>query len=86
MGPPTTEERLLGRALAPWPLLLGVVASFLACCAAEALAVTPASVQQVAQGDYVHFGQIALTTPENAGDIANLGVIVGNEDASSGHQ
>ena len=28
-------------------------------------------------GDYVHFGQVALTTPDNAGDIANLGIIVG---------
>jgi quinoprotein relay system zinc metallohydrolase 2 len=33
----------------------------------------------VAEGDYVHFGQIALTTPENAGDIANLGIIAGND-------
>ena len=27
----------------------------------------------------MHFGQVALTTPENAGDIANLGVIVGRD-------
>jgi quinoprotein relay system zinc metallohydrolase 2 len=33
----------------------------------------------VAAGDYVHFGQVALTTRENAGDIANLGVIVGRD-------
>ena len=33
----------------------------------------------VADGDYVHFGQIALTNPGNAGDIANLGVIVGRD-------
>ena len=38
---------------------------------------TPLAVQQVADGDYVHFGQIALMTPDNAGDIANLGIIVG---------
>ena len=36
--------------------------------------------QMVADGDYAHFGQIALMTPDNAGDIANLGIIVG-EDA-----
>jgi quinoprotein relay system zinc metallohydrolase 2 len=40
---------------------------------------TPLAVQKVADGDYAHFGQIALTTPENAGDIANLGIIVGQD-------
>src|SRR6185437_6171735 len=35
------------------------------------------AIEQVAPGDYVHFGQIAMTTPQNAGDIANLGIIVG---------
>ncbi len=39
----------------------------------------PLTVQNVASGDYVHFGQIALTTPENEGDIANLGVIIGRD-------
>jgi quinoprotein relay system zinc metallohydrolase 2 len=42
-------------------------------------ATTPLAVQEVAAGDYVHFGQIALTTPDNAGDIANLGIIVGGD-------
>lgn len=46
---------------------------------ADAAASPPFSTQQVADGDYVHFGQVALTTPENAGDIANLGIIIGNE-------
>lgn len=32
----------------------------------------------VAPGAFVHFGQIALVTPQDAGDIANLGVIVGD--------
>ena len=36
-------------------------------------------MQKVADGDYVHFGQVALTTPDNAGDIANLGIIVGHD-------
>lgn len=40
---------------------------------------TPLAVQKVADGDYAHFGQIALTTPENAGDTANLGIIVGQD-------
>lgn len=39
----------------------------------------PLPLQSVAGGDYAHFGQISLTTPENAGDIANIGVIVGDE-------
>jgi quinoprotein relay system zinc metallohydrolase 2 len=39
----------------------------------------PLDVQNVAAGDYVHFGQIALTTPGNAGDIANLGIIAGRD-------
>ena len=34
---------------------------------------------EVAPGDYAHFGQVAMPTPENAGDIANLGVIVGRD-------
>jgi quinoprotein relay system zinc metallohydrolase 2 len=51
----------------------------LACCVAPAMGSAPISVQAVAEGDYVHFGQVALTTPENAGDIANLGIIVGND-------
>ena len=37
------------------------------------------AVVLVANGDYAHFGQIALTTPQNAGDIANLGIIVGRD-------
>jgi quinoprotein relay system zinc metallohydrolase 2 len=36
-------------------------------------------VQVVAAGDYAHFGQVALTDPENAGDIANIGIIVGRD-------
>jgi quinoprotein relay system zinc metallohydrolase 2 len=40
---------------------------------------TPLAIQSVAPGDYVHFGQVAMTTPDNAGDIANLGIIVGRD-------
>ena len=36
-------------------------------------------MQQIANGDYAHFGQVALATPDNAGDIANLGIIVGQD-------
>jgi len=58
------------------PLLRGLLVLF---CAAAPPTAAPFAVQQVAEGDYVHFGQIALTTPENAGDIANLGIIVGGD-------
>jgi quinoprotein relay system zinc metallohydrolase 2 len=36
-------------------------------------------ITKVADGDYAHFGQVALTTPDNAGDIANIGVIIGRD-------
>jgi quinoprotein relay system zinc metallohydrolase 2 len=36
-------------------------------------------ISPVAQGVYAHFGQVALTNPGNAGDIANLGIIVGRD-------
>lgn len=39
----------------------------------------PLAIQSVSDGNYVHFGKIALTTPANAGDIANLGVIIGRD-------
>jgi quinoprotein relay system zinc metallohydrolase 2 len=39
----------------------------------------PFMLEAVAPGDYAHFGQVALTTPANQGDIANLGVIVGDD-------
>jgi quinoprotein relay system zinc metallohydrolase 2 len=40
---------------------------------------TPLAVRQVADGDYVQFGQVALTSQANAGDIANLGIIIGRD-------
>ena len=54
--------------------------------AATAQADTPSPVQRVADGDYAHFGQVALTTPDNAGDIANLGIIVGRDAVASSTQ
>ena len=36
-------------------------------------------VVSIAPGTYVHYGQVALTDPENAGDIANLGFVVGRD-------
>ncbi len=37
------------------------------------------AITSVSDGDYVHFGEVALTTPDNAGDIANIGVIIGRD-------
>ncbi len=48
--------------------------------AAAATGQAPAfNIENIADGDYAHFGQVAVTTPENAGDIANLGIIVGRD-------
>jgi quinoprotein relay system zinc metallohydrolase 2 len=44
-----------------------------------ARAAPPLSLEKVADGDYVHFGMVALPTPDNEGDIANLGVIIGQD-------
>jgi quinoprotein relay system zinc metallohydrolase 2 len=37
------------------------------------------SIIKVGDGIYVHFGNVALTAPENAGDIANLGFVIGHD-------
>ena len=55
----------LGAAWLTWP-------------AADA-ATAPLSLERIADGAYTHFGQISLTSPQNAGDIANLGVIIGSD-------
>jgi len=44
---------------------------------AGAQATDSLALQQLAEGDYVHLGLIEPVTPDNAGDIANLGIIVG---------
>jgi quinoprotein relay system zinc metallohydrolase 2 len=36
-------------------------------------------IHQIADGDYAHFGQVAMTRVENAGDIANIGIVVGRD-------
>lgn len=37
------------------------------------------SLSEVASGVYVHFGQTALMTAQNEGDIANVGIIIGQD-------
>jgi quinoprotein relay system zinc metallohydrolase 2 len=39
----------------------------------------PLAVTSIANGAYAHFGAIALATAENAGDMANLGIVVGRD-------
>jgi quinoprotein relay system zinc metallohydrolase 2 len=54
-------------------------AAILGIWAGAARAQTPLEVQETAPGVFVHIGDIALMTRENAGAIANLGFIVGSE-------
>lgn len=45
---------------------------------AHAASAEPLEVREASPGDYMHFGEVALTTPDNAGDIANLGIVIGD--------
>ena len=64
------------------PLTLVVVLAFLlaglASPCAHAASVEPLEMQEASPGDYLHFGEVALTTPANAGDIANPSIVIGN--------
>ena len=51
----------------------------LALCGGAAEAVEPLAASEIAPGVYAHFGAVSLTTLENRGDIANLGIVVGAE-------
>jgi quinoprotein relay system zinc metallohydrolase 2 len=42
-------------------------------------AVSPLSVQEIAPGVFVHTGEIASMSEENAGDIANIGFVIGDK-------
>jgi quinoprotein relay system zinc metallohydrolase 2 len=59
--------------------LIAATAAWIVALRSVAVAVPDFAVQRIADGDYAHFGQIAMTTPENAGDIANTGIIVGRD-------
>jgi quinoprotein relay system zinc metallohydrolase 2 len=40
------------------------------------------TIQPIADGDYAHFGQVSMTTTDNEGDIANIGIVVGRDAAA----
>jgi quinoprotein relay system zinc metallohydrolase 2 len=54
-----------------------VVFVILIACATIARGETALSVRQIAPGNYAHRGHDDVATPENGGDIANVGFIVG---------
>lgn len=60
-------------------LLVGLVLTMTMWPAASAVPPPALTVQPVADGDYVRFGQVAMTSPGNKGDIANLGIIIGRD-------
>jgi quinoprotein relay system zinc metallohydrolase 2 len=47
-----------------------------------AAAQTPFALRQIADGDYAHFGQVALPAAENRGDTANIGIVAGRDAAA----
>ena len=68
--------------MAAWATELGEgVASDARCIAQADMAahVPPLEVTEVAPGVFVHTGQHAVPAPSNAGDLANLGFVVGAE-------
>jgi quinoprotein relay system zinc metallohydrolase 2 len=70
-----TSPGLLGRRLSIGLLLAG----FAGAAASQPTPPVGFPLTEVAEGDFVHFGQVAMTAPGNRGDIANLGVIVGRD-------
>lgn len=71
MTPEITRKQLLHGAVA---IALASATRGHAAPAKETLALT-----EIARGVYVHQGHHALNAPDNAGDIANAGFIVGND-------
>lgn len=60
-----------------------VIAALAACLARPARSASqPFALEGIADGAYAHFGQISLTSEGNAGDIANLGVIIGADSVA----
>lgn len=68
---------MLQRLMPPVSLLLALLAP-----AAPAMAAPVFQLTEIAPGVFAHQGEISLMTRENAGGIANLGAIVGEEAAA----
>ena len=76
-----------GRALpSTWitlPILRALLMALLLLGHDVANAATPPNnvfaIEKIADGDYVHFGLVAMPTPDNAGDTANIGIIIGRD-------
>ncbi|MDR3530503.1 MAG: quinoprotein relay system zinc metallohydrolase 2 [Rhodopila sp.] len=62
-----------------WLRSAALILSVAVLCAQAPPPATGFALVPVADGDYAHFGQVATTTPMNAGDIANIGVIIGHD-------
>ena len=60
-------------------LLIALMARDVATLQAQTTLKDDSFLITIADGDYAHFGQVALTNSTNGGDIANLGVIVGRQ-------
>jgi quinoprotein relay system zinc metallohydrolase 2 len=59
-------------------LRAAILGSSFAIVGAQAAA-TDFTLVPIAKGDYAHFGQVAVTTRTNGGDIANIGVVIGRD-------
>ena len=80
----TTGEIVKGMAVRRSPAMFAVAAWIFAVAGlvgsrSARAQTTPFTIHRIADGDFAHFGQVAITTAENAGDIANIGIVVGRD-------
>ncbi len=61
---------------AVWTVVAGAAVVYPAC------AQTVFGIRQIGDGNYAHFGQIALTSAGNRGDTANIGFVIGRDAAA----
>src|SRR5437763_149367 len=68
-------------AIAIWTatLLFVLSAQATSLCAAQAAAIRDFQVREVAPGNFVHYGTFEERSPQNFGDNANIGFIVGEK-------